>query len=42
MNNFIEYDGEKISIINGVLDLGWKKIKNFSDIKGLTRIMIFQ
>ena len=37
MNNFAEYDGEKTSITNGVLDLSWKKIKNFSHIKGLAR-----
>ena len=37
MNNFIEYHDEKTPIINGVLDLSWKKIKDFSNIKGLDR-----
>ena len=35
MNNFIEYNGEKISIINGVLDLGWKTCKHGNLIQDL-------
>lgn len=37
MNSFIEYEGERISIIDGVLDLSWRKIKDFSNIKGLNQ-----
>ncbi|NVM38392.1 MAG: hypothetical protein HWN81_22545, partial [Candidatus Lokiarchaeota archaeon] len=36
MNNFVEFNGEKISIIDSVLDLSWKKINDFSKIEGLT------
>jgi len=32
MKDFIIINGKKIQILNGFLDLGWKKIKDLSNI----------